>query len=69
MNKKISKRQMSADELFVVGLSKMCSDLRRQVLEGKISLQKTQIKKLGKVASVENNSVCSIAQLLKIINH
>lgn len=68
MNEKVIKRQISADELFVVGLSKMCSDLRRQVLEGGIILQKIQIKKLGKVPGVENNSVCSIAQLLKIIN-
>jgi hypothetical protein len=68
MTKKATNRRIRADELFVIGLSKMCPDLRRQVLEGKIKLQKTQIKKLGKCSEIKNSSIHSIAQVLKIIN-
>jgi hypothetical protein len=61
MTKKATNRRIRADELFVMSLSKMCPDLRRQVLEGKIKLQKTQIKKLGNV--LKSKTVPSILLL------
>ncbi len=68
MTKKVTKKQIRADELFVMGLSKMCPDLRRQVLEGKTKLRKTQIKKLGKCSEIKDSSIHSIAQVPKIIH-
>jgi hypothetical protein len=66
--KKITKRQIYADEAYVKGLFKLSRDLREDLFRGRYKVRKNDLKKVGRNDSIKEGSINTITQLTTLIN-
>jgi hypothetical protein len=59
----VSNRQIKADQEFAKGIDKLSWELRKDILDARILVKKTDIKKLGKIEAIKDGSIKTIEQI------
>lgn len=59
----VSKRQQKADQEFAKGIDKLSWELRKDILDARILVKKTDIKKLSKIEGLEDRSIKTLGQM------